>query len=328
METDDWNNIAPAGDPHSDNVRRADPTHPLDFFRGRDFAGRYLLSLTAAANCQTLPGAPKLNGIEVRVERHPPAGARLVLTLEDPGQFDIFRALCGHLLRATSDQPKGGNALGLRLVLRRLRDWHDLLRRRRDSLLSGPEAIGLAGELLFLRDQILPRMPTTEAALAWRGAHREEQDFALGHWQIEVKTQLSTSDQRLLIASEAQLDTPSGQLLLCHQCLAAAPATAIGAFNLNSLAAEIGRRLADIGDLAERTLETALEAWGYTRHPDYDETSWVMTHRQLFEVTGGFPRIVPSMLPSGVRRVSYEVSLNECEPFAIDVEAAMRRVFG
>src|SRR5688500_6210481 len=116
--------IAPAAGPHADNVRRAEASHPLDFFRGRDFAGRYIFTLAADENCGDLPEPPKLNGVDVIVERRPTGGARLILTLQDHDQFDIFRALCDHLLTATTDQAKGANASGLRLVLLRLADWH------------------------------------------------------------------------------------------------------------------------------------------------------------------------------------------------------------
>jgi len=326
VETDDWIDIAPAPAPGADNVRRADSAHPLDFFRGRDFAGHYIFSLAADAGCRDLPEPPKLNGIEVTLERRAPDGARLVLTLQDQNQFDIFRALCDHLLRATNGQARGANAGGLRLVLRRLADWHDMLRRRRDDLLSIPERIGLAGELLFLRDIVLPRMPPADAVATWRGAHRDEQDFAIGHWQFEIKTQLSTADQRLIIASEAQLDTAGSRLFLCHQGIAASPATP-GSFTLNSLVRSLSALFAEAGPAVADLYDVALEAWGYVHQDEYDQPAWVLTDRRLFEVRECFPRITPAMLPSGVQRVSYEVLLRECEPFAVDLGQTMTSVF-
>lgn len=326
MDTDDWIDIAPAAAPDADNVRRADTGHPLDFFRGRDFAGHYIFSLAADAGCRDLPEPPKLNGIEVSLERRASVGARLVLTLRDRDQFDIFRALCDHLLRATIDQARGANAGGLRLVLRRLADWHDMLRRRRDDLLSVPERIGLAGELLFLRDVILPPMPPADAVAAWRGAHRDEQDFAIGHWQFEIKTQLSTADQRLMIASEAQLDTAGSRLFLCHQGIAASHVTP-ESFTLNSLVSSLAAVFAEAGSAVADIYGVALEAWGYVHQDEYDQPAWVLTDRRLFEVREGFPRITPAMLPSGVQRVSYEVLLRECEPFAVDLGSTMTSVF-
>lgn len=326
MDGDDWIDIAPAAGPSADNVRRADTSHPLDFFRGRDFAGHYIFSLAADTGCRDLPDPPKLNGIDATLELRVPDEARLVLTLHDRDQFDIFRALCDHLLRATANLARGGNAGGLRLVLRRLADWHDMLRRRRDDLLSTAEVIGLVGELLFLHDEILPRMPAADAVTSWRGAYRDEQDFAVGLWQFEVKTQLSTADQRLIIASEAQLDTAGSRLILCHQGIAASPATA-ASFTLNSLVASLAIRFAGVDPPVVDAFEAAVEAWGYVRKDEYDQPSWLLTDRRFFDVREGFPRITPAMLPAGIQKVSYEVLLQACGPFAVDLADTMNSVF-
>jgi hypothetical protein len=201
-----------------------------------------------------------------------------------------------------------------------------MLRRRRDDFLSLPERIGLAGELLFLRDIVMPHLSPADSAASWRGGHRDEQDFAVGHWQFEIKTQLSTSDQRLIIGSEAQLDTAGSQLLLCHQGVAASP-PASDAFTLNSLVAALSAEFEAAGPSAKDTFVAGLGAWGYVQHDDYDQPAWVLTDRRLFEVRYGFPRIVPAMLPAGVQRVSYEVLLRDCEPFAVDLGQTISRVF-
>jgi len=326
MDERDWKDIAPAADLHADNVRRASSAHPLDFFRGRNHAGQYIFSLTADDGCRELPRPPKLNGIDISVERRPGDGARLVLTLEDPDQFDIFRALCGHLLDATADHSRGANGPGLQLVLRRLADWHNMLRRRREALLTTEEIIGLFGELLFLRDEVIPRTGVAGAVAAWRGAHREEQDFAIGAWQIEVKTQLSTSDHRLLISSEAQLDTAGSRLLLCHQAVARAPAGG-GAVSLNALVDELTAQMITAGRAALETFEAALEAARYARHGDYDEPEWLLSDRRMFEVRDDFPRLTPAMLPTGVHAVSYAILLSACQPFAVNLDAALTEAF-
>jgi hypothetical protein len=326
MDESDWHDIAPAADPHADNVRRASSTHPLDFFRGRNHAGQYIFALTASDGCRDLPKPPRLNGIDVSVERRRGDGARLVLTLNDRDQFDIFRALAGHLLDATADHPNGADGSGLRLVLRRLADWHNMLRRRREGLLTTEEIIGLVGELLFMRDQVMPRVGLAGSVAAWRGAHRDEQDFAIGAWQIEVKTQLSTSDHRLLISSEAQLDTAGSRLLLCHQGVSRAPASC-ASVSLNALIIDLTHRLTEAGPLVVEQFEAALEACSYSQREEYDEPAWVLTDRQLFEVRDDFPRLTPSMLPAGVHGVTYSILLSSCKGFEVDLEESLARIF-
>ena len=326
MDDSDWREIASAVDPHADNVRRASSTHPLDFFRGRNHAGQYIFSLTADGGCRELPRSQKLNGIDVSVERMAGDGARLVLTLEDRDQFDIFRALCGHLLDATAGYPREANGPGLRLVLRRLADWHNMLRRRREGLLTTEEIIGLVGELLFLRDEVMPRAGVSGSVAAWRGAHGDEQDFAIGAWQIEVKTQLSTSDHRLLISSEAQLDTAGSRLLLCHQGIARAPA-GNGAVSLNALIDELTRAYTAAAPPSLEQFEAGLEACRYIRREEYDEPEWLLTDRRLFEVRDDFPRLTAAMLPSGVYAVSYAILLSACQKFAVDLDQMLTEIF-
>lgn len=323
-----WEDIPPAVGPEADNVRRVGPDHPLDLYRGRDFAGRFLLALTADVTGPPLPEAPRLNGIDVELENGPGARTRLVIRLQDTAQADIFRYICDHLTTTTRTCPTGANEAGLRLILRRLRHWHDLLRRRRDHLLSPQELIGLTGELLFLRDRLLPALPAHPAIQAWRGGHQEEQDFALGRWQIEMKTQRATADQRLLISSEAQLDAANGILLLCHQRLADASPTEPGAVTLNGLVEAIRETLTDAGDATLDVFDQGLDAWRYGPRPEYDEDWWLLTGRDLYEVRDGFPRLTPDRLPPGVQNVHYEVRLSECLPYRVDLEATLTEVLG
>lgn len=326
MNEGDWKDIAPATDAHSDNVRRASVTHPLDFFRGRDYAGHYIFALAADDGCRALPRPPKLNGIDVSLERKAGDGARIVLTLEEQEHFDVFRALCEHLLEATVGYPRGSNGTGVQLVLSRLAAWHDMLRRRRDTVLTTEEIIGLVGELMFLRDEIVPRAGAEAGVTAWRGAHREEQDFVSGCYQIEVKTQLSTSDHRLKISSESQLDVANSRLLLCHQTVARAPASK-ATLSLNDLVEELSREFKAAGHLIFEEFEAALEACRYYRREEYDDSRWLLISRKLFEVRDDFPRLSAGMLPSGVYAVSYSIALGACERFAVGIDQALDEVF-
>ena len=103
-----------------------------------------------------LPAPPKLGGIEVSTFFDDAGSCRLVLTLLDPAFLEIFRALCHDLLSSTAGLPRGDNGNGLFLVLNRLHEWQELLKRRLDQVLTSQKIIGLVGELLFLRDCVFP----------------------------------------------------------------------------------------------------------------------------------------------------------------------------
>lgn len=319
---DPWAEITP-GIVGSDNVRRADPEHPLDFRRGRDHGGRYVFSLEVAAPVEQLPKPPRLSEVDVVIEPAP-GGSLLVLTLLDLTQSDIFRVLCRDLMNSTQHFERGDNVAGVSVVIERLRKWQELLRRRND-LLSDREVLGLAGELLFLRDCMLPRMTSLEAIVAWRGGHGEEQDFVIGPVIFEVKTQLSTADQSLHISSLSQLDTSTSPIFLCHQSLGMAPASMKDVFSLNGIIKQIFSQI-EADPIAMEAFEVGLAGWRYTERPEYWEPTWLLGSRQLFEIGDGFPRLTHSSVPPGVAKAQYLIQMAACSSFIVDLGATMEGV--
>jgi hypothetical protein len=249
------------------------------------------------------------------------------LTLLDPESLEIFRVLCHDLLSATAKLPRGDNGAGLLVVVARLYEWQELLKRRYEKVLSTKEVIGLFGELLFLRDCLMPVMGL-EAPSSWRGSFKEEQDFVIGNWIIEIKTQLSTADQRIFISSEAQLDTSSGNILLCHQTLGASMTSHSSSRSLNQVVDEIAALLGPTESSPRLAFQLGLLKADYTRRPEYDERRWVLASRRLFSVENGFPRITPATLAQGIERVSYQLRVEACLPFETDLDKAMEQVFG
>jgi hypothetical protein len=325
--SDQWSEIPSSSHPGVDNVRRVEMRYPLDFRRGRDFHGRHIFILEGMADKTTFPVTPKLGGIDVSTAFDAGGTCKLALTLLDHAYLEIFRVLCHDLLSATSRLTRGDNSKGLIIVLDRLVRWQELLRRRQGEMLTKQQIIGLVGELLFLRDIVLPA--TGPAGIsAWRGPFGDEQDFVHGEWIIETKTQLNTADQRMQISSEAQLDTSSGNILVCHQTLGASSADNSVSRSLNDLVDEVRLALGANSTSAVLDFELALIEAKYAKRPDYDDNRWVLSSRRMYAVANGFPRITPAMLSNGVERVTYHIRLETCEPFEIGVDAAVERVFG
>jgi hypothetical protein len=324
---DQWNEIPASSHPSFNNIRRVEIRYPLDFRRGKDFHGRYILVLEGFCDKAQLPTPPKLAGIDVATFFDEAGSCRLTLTLLDPESLEIFRVLCHDLLSATAKLPRGDNGTGLLVILARLYEWQELLKRRYEKVLSTQEMTGLFGELLFLRDCLIPLMGL-EAPSSWRGSFREEQDFVIGNWIIEVKTQLSTADQRIFISSEAQLDTSSGNILLCHQTLGASMTGHSSSRSLNHIVDEIAALLGPAESPPGLEFQLGLLKADYTRRSEYDERRWVLASRRLFSVEKGFPRITPTTLAEGIERVAYQLRVEACLPFETDLDKAMEQVVG
>ncbi|MGZ2411122.1 putative PD-(D/E)XK family protein DUF4420 [Sphingomonas sp. F9_3S_D5_B_2] len=314
---DRWADIPPSVDPAEPNLRRADPAHPLDFWRGRDFQGRYIFQLDGHGQLETIGKWPAPAGIDL----HPvPMGQdryRLRLILFDEDDRELFRALCVTLLDATSDLTREGDE-ALRIVVSLLFKWQDMLARRKASLLSPQEALGLFGELLFLRDVMLTNMSAAPAVHSWRGPYGDEQDFLFAGTIFEIKTTIATSDRRLRISSEDQLDTTSGPIVLCQQNLSVTTATGDDGRSLGSLVDEI-RALVGTESEARDRLEGGLVAGGYSDRPEYGVDHWLLSERISYHVRDDFPRIVRSMLRPGVEKVRYSIRPDACSQFVIDL---------
>ena len=320
---DPWRDIEVPRDENLLNVRRADVEHSLDYWFGRDLQGRYVLCFDSDAE---VPGAslvPNPTGIDVNAFTLGEVGCRLVMTLLESEQFDIFRALCFDLMRSTANLSENESAAGLSITLNRLRRWQSLLEKSRDDLLAGSQIVGLVGELLVLRDLLLPRMSTFDAVMSWRGPYGDEQDFLLAGSMIEVKTQLSTSDRYLPVSSEEQLDTNSGRILICHQTLDVPADSAGQAVSLNGLVSSLADRMATSDQAAVDFFQTTLLEAGYRRRDEYGRPYWLLNGRALYEVRDGFPRITPGMIGNGIDKVRYRIAVQACAAFETEEEAAM-----
>lgn len=319
--SDPWSDITASQQAGADNLRRASAEHPLEFWWGRDHSGRCLLALDYELTTSR-PQFPELAGLEIVNFTFDARTGRLVLSLVDDTDRDIFLALCNDLLAATSDLARGDSQTGVCIAIARLARWRELFRNRRERL-SFERIIGLAGELLFLRDCFLPRVDHATAVAMWRGPYGDEQDFVVGSTIFEVKTQLSTADAALHISSENQLDTVSGAVIIVHQLLGQAAPHMAKAFSLNGLAAGLRSIISAASPDAADTFDAGLLAAGYAPLAAYDEPIWMLVTRDMYAVEEAFPRIIPSMLPPGIEKVRYRLRVDACLPFQVDVTEAL-----
>lgn len=322
--SDPWYGIPPSETEDEDNLKRVAARHPLDFWWGRDHSNRCLLVLDYLSP-RRATAFPDLSGIAVDTTRLARGCDRLVLTLLDVEDREIFLALCMDLLSATEELDRSESARGLEIVLARLARWQQLFMKRRDRL-SLQEVIGLFGELLFLQVRLLPWLPVSNALAMWRGPYGDEQDYVIGGTIIEIKTQLASSDHALLISSENQLDTTSGPIAIIHQTLGPAPAGSEGSMSLNALVEQLRGAIGaeDAGALA--TLDAGLLAANYVPLPAYDEPVWLPVRSDAYRVGPDFPRITPALLPAGVECVRYRVRLEACLECRVDTDEFVKEL--
>lgn len=325
---DNWENIQPSNHPDDLRVRRVDPEHPMDFFYGKDYLGNYVLTVRGNITGKVLPKPMNLAGIDINLVKIKDGIWVLYMRLLDATQVDIFRALCLNLMSATSSLNPKQDDVGIQIILNCIKRWHDLLKARREKLLSRSQITGLFGELLFLKEFLLDRMSPVDAIMAWRGPYGDEQDFLIGSWMIEVKTQLSSSDRKLYISSVDQLDIASGPILICYQTLGIATGNDIISHSVNSLVDEIiGLFIPDHSDALD-VLHLSLVEYGYMRREEYDDLQFILNERIYYNVTDEFPAIRAAILHAGVEDVRYSIKVESCKSFIVEETEIINWVFG
>ncbi len=190
--------------------------------------------------------------------------------------------------------------------------WLDFYRRTNKFNLE--KARGLFGELKFMKHYLLPTHNAEAVLDSWHGPLGGYQDFILENARaVEIKT-VNPSTADVLISSELQLSF-SGDLTLVVYRLLTLDADSKGE-TLNEL---IGQVRTYFSDAENRRFSNLLSSTGYK------EDLRVSSERR-FEVqdvrffdgnSSGFPRLIESNLPLGIRKVSYRLSLAHLSEFEI-----------
>jgi hypothetical protein len=246
------------------------------------------LVLTAGLTCRTRSGS-----VEIIAE---PQTERLLF--------------CTLLTDLISQLDQSGNAPATALVCR-LTAWQRMLSRGLPTGLSPEARIGLYGELLVLREIVLPSIGP-DAVRAWVGPSAAPQDFVYLSAAVEVKTVSRRDPERCRISSEKQLDTTGHAVLfLVHQVLSPSSEGSTLEELIDELRGDV-RLHADLMWFENSLLEVG---WLDAHRSQYANDRYALTRRRCYSVIEGFPRLIPAVLPTGVSEVSYLVNLATCTSF-------------
>lgn len=324
---ENWDTFQKSDHPEELRLRRMDPRHPLDFFYGKDFFGNYIFIFKCRITGDIPQKPQQLAGIDISLDSCGGENIELRLKLLDASQADIFKALCANLMSATERLGREQHKAGIDIIIHRLLRWQELLKARKENLLTRGQIIGLWGEIVFFRDLFLNHLPPLEALSAWRGPFGDEQDFIVADWLTEIKTQLSSSDRKIQISSADQLDTVSGNIVICHQIVGPVANTDPRAMSLNDMIKDVIQKINDWGSAVD-VLQSILIESGYIQRSEYDEEKWTLNERCYYVVGEGFPAIKSSDLAIGILDVRYNIKTEAITGYSIDENKYIASVFG
>jgi hypothetical protein len=307
---DPWNGLRPG----AIDARRVDQAGQHDFFWIVSAEAEPGLLFRLAPDTNEIKPLPRMRSIDLAYRDV--SGARaLVLLLKDSDQRQLFANLCENIVAA--GESAVANQEALQRSIRRTIRWHHLLRGGSAGVLSLEEQRGLLGELNFLR-RLVDLLGARAAIESWKGPIGASKDFELGDCLVEVKARRGAARPYVQISSEDQLSDVDGTRLFLVVTAVDAAIKPDG-LTLTDHVSAIDRTFAQADLEAYAMWEEALDATGFDFEDDYSDRRWTIGRNWEFEVSDGFPRIVPPLI-SGVSAVRYSIGLEACEKHAVSSE--------
>jgi len=298
--------------------RQIDPEHPLRLLRAKDIYGRFLFIYEFPPSDFIPDKFPELNGIELHLRgpgKVQSGNCMLLLILKDKKEWQIFLSLCNDLAASTKNLEHDVQAT--QIILRRLKRWQEFLQKTRAGLLSEREIKGLIGDLFFMTKHLFPSFGAGQSVQFWQGPEDAPQDFNIHDCAVEVKCQLGTTTPKVRISSADQLCPQLPEMFLYVVTLGKVEKDMTEAVNLPGIIKAIRNALeADFSSDLEH-FNNLLYQTGYLDLEEYERFNYLVVSERMFSVSDDFPRICPEELSPGIERVTYNIRLGECEPFAM-----------
>lgn len=235
----------------------------------------------------------------------------LRFSLENNDLLEYFCTFCQDLLdsvKVTSDDETAYHTLRSRYY-----SWRQLFRPD-NARLTETEIMGLIGELLFLKDYMIPERGIDVALESWMGPEKTPKDFSDQQDWFEVKT-ISFGKASVRISSIEQLDSDIDGTLVVYELEKMSPS--FEGIRINQLVNNIIALLVNVSQ--RETFMAKLQLFGFDFSDENDNLVFALRNQYMYKVDyENFPRLHRALVPEAITHVQYELLLTEIEPFKLN----------
>lgn len=320
-----WSSIRKEGRSESGwHVRRVYTDAPCELFAGILQPGS-VPGLLIEVSVNDVPAGgtlPKSKGFEIDpalLGGSTDGRVRFALKLSELAYEAVFSVLCDDTARAAGSEKRPRAAV--RAWINRLHIWQEFMARHGVEGLSETAACGLLGELLVMRNMIIPAIGGAAAVQAWAGPLGEPNDFTLVRGYLEVKTTVRQAPELIEISDFGQLDDARGTIVLAHVKLRPSPTGE----SLPQVVSTLRSAVAGTSAKHLARFDQLLMSAGYIdAQADLYDSAFELSSVDFFHVTGAFPRIRRSDVVEGIRDLRYTIELASCETYLLEQQEAAR----
>jgi len=287
----------------SDLYVEVDHTHPLSWRIIKSSPPTSLVLL-----CQREPRSLRSSrGICVQKYKRDNNWA-LEFSLASEGLSGNFSAFCKDMIESSRNVDLDDST---DFVAAQYLKWKELFRQITNGL-DKAKIQGLMGEMMFLKDVLIPRYGEGVAVDSWVGPYKNKQDFQTPDMWYEVKT-ITEGRNDVKITSLDQLDRSDKGRLVVIKVRDSSPVTG-KCMTINTLY----RQVMDIlSPWSQCKFQAALHSIGFECNEMYEEFTFEVLSIAEHEIMDDFPRIRRSKTESGVISAEYEISLDAICKFEV-----------
>jgi hypothetical protein len=301
------------------------PAGACSLTAGRFFPGNEE-ALLAGFVSTALPPAEKLpEGLGFAVSRVDPYGdgkTWVALSRKESGSLAIFTQIVADVVGAMDVMSAQSDDRILRAFISRLRAWQEFMRKGQQPM--SPEAeIGLVGELSVLGAMIDEGVPASVAVEGWVGPLAGIQDFEIGTGALEVKSTLSSVGFPAKIGSLDQLDDSVRQPLFVA---GARFSQRDSGTSLPEIVGALRQAIAVDGEALRLFGDRLLAAGFQDAHANRYVRRFALEATRILEVSDEFPRLIPGIVPAGVKRAAYEIDLDRVTGLNVRLTDALKKL--
>lgn len=285
--------------------RRIDGEHQLDIFLGYNEEGKPTMIIIVGEKEVTIESS---RSIEVKLFKRDDSRLSISFSLLDISMEAIFYKFCEDIIESSRNINKL-NALNY--IVGRWNSWRLMFKKNAHELLNENQISGLLGELIFLKDYMIPKYGESVAIKSWMGPEKSHKDFEVEDTWYEVKT-IRNGALTIKISSVEQLDSENlGYLNVV--ILEKTNEKCRESVSLNSYI----NRLQEMLDEFENELifRNKLGQAGYCYDEEYDRYNYRFIENKRYTVNENFPRIKKENLPNAIVKASYDILINEIQEY-------------
>ena len=289
---------------NNNSWKLVDANHPISLYVGKDENGFYAMEYVGDFSINKKIKSSSV--ISINHYKIHSGDKSIVFSLIDERWMTQFITFCNDVSKQTECLQKDSSK-GYEAVCNAYFVWQKMFKGQND-ILSESEIKGLIGELLYLKEKVIPIYGPTKAIEAWSGTEKTRKDFSIDNTWYEIKT-IDVGKPTVKITSIEQLDSSIEGTLAVFQVEKMAPG--FNGVNLNSLAESIITLFTSLQDKDD--FISKLNKAGYFPNLDYDEYVYDVKKLTEYCVNNSLPRLKKDYIPAAVASASYELLLSELE---------------